>query len=261
MDSITVTMRLPGARARWTAAGLAAGLLAAATIAGPALAPRTAHAADPGTSTPEHTITVTGTGTSTVSPDVADVNLGVSVNRSTVKDARADAAARMTKIIDGLKALGIADKDIRTTSISLQPTYDYTNNGNPPRITGYNLSNGVEVTVRDLDKTGDVIDGSLANGATTMNGVSFQVSDPAAAQSQARTDAMNQAKANADTLAKAAGVTITGVSTISEVSAPVQPPVWFGAATPAAGAADQATPVQPGTTDVSITVTVSYLIG
>jgi len=260
MDSITLTLRLPGSRARWTAAGLVAGLLVSATFVGPALAPRPTRAADPGSSPPEHTIVVTGTGTTTVSPDLADVRLGVSVSHPTVKEARADAAARMTRVIDGLKKLGIADKDIQTTTISLQPTYDYTNNGNPPRITGYSFSNGLEVTVRNLDQVGDVIDGSLAAGATTLDGVSFQVSDPAAAQSQARTEAMTQARANADTLAKAAGIAITGVATISEVSTPVQPPIWYGAA-PAAGAADQATPVQPGTTDVTITVTVSYLIG
>src|SRR3954468_19640979 len=160
MDSLTVTLRLPGARARWTAAGLVAGLLGAATIAGPALTPHAALAADP-SSTPEHTITVTGTGTTTVSPDIADIRLGVVVNRPTVKDARADAAARMTKVIAALKQLGIADKDIQTTTISLQPTYDYTTNGNPPRITGYSFSNGVVVTVRNLDRAGEVIDNSL----------------------------------------------------------------------------------------------------
>jgi uncharacterized protein YggE len=259
MDSITLTLRLPGARVRWAAAGISAGLLAAA-IAGPALGPRPALAADP-TTPPEHTITVTGTGTATVSPDIADVRLGVSVSRPTVKDARSVAAARMTAVIDAVKKLGIADKDIQTTTISLQPTYDYTNNGNPPRITGYNFSNGIEVTVRNLDQVGDVIDDSLAAGASTLDGVTFRVADPAAAETQARTDAMSEAKASADTLAKSAGVSITGVASISEVSTPVPQPVYFGAAQGVAAAPDVATPVQPGTSDVTITVTVAYLIG
>src|SRR5262249_9769793 len=154
---------------------------------------------------------------------------------------------RMTQVIDAVKKLGIADKDIQTTTISLQPTYDYTNNGNPPRITGYSFSNGIAVTVRNLDQTGDVIDDSLAAGATSLDGVAFRVADPAAAESRARTDAMTEAHANADTLAKAAGVTISGVASISEVSTPVPQPVYFGAAQGLAAAAPNvATPVQAG---------------
>ena len=65
----------------------------------------------------------------------------------------------MTKVVDALKKLGIADKDIQTTTISLQPVYDYSTNTNPPRLTGYQLNNAVAVTVRDLDKVGDAIDG------------------------------------------------------------------------------------------------------
>jgi uncharacterized protein YggE len=166
----------------------------------------------------------------------------------------------MTKVLAALKALGIADKDIQTTNISLQPAYDYNANANPPRIIGYALSNGVAVTVRDLDKVGDAIDDALAAGATTFDGVSFRVADPAKAQQQARTDAMNQAKANASTLAAAAGVTISGVASISETTAQTPYPIFYGAAA-GAPTKDVATPVQVGTTDVTITVSVVYLIG
>lgn len=260
MDAITVTLRLPGPRVRWTAAGLVTGLLVAATIAGPALAPRPSLAAG-GTSDGEHTITVTGTGTVVVNPDIADVRLGVVVTKPTVKAARETAAEAMTRVIAALKKLGIADKDIQTTTVSLQPAYDYSTQTNPPKVTGYNLVNAVAVTVRNLDQTGDVIDDSLAAGATSIDGVTFRVDDPAKAQQQARTDAMNQAKANADTLAKAAGVSITGVASISEASSPVPYPVFFGGAAAAPAADSVKTPVQPGTTDVTITVSVAYLIG
>jgi len=259
MDAITLTVRLPGSRARWIAAGLAAGLLAT-TIAAPALRPGATLAADP-TSPPQHTIAVSGIGTVVVAPDVADLRLGVTVNKPTVKAARAQAAAAMTKVIAALKSLGIAEKDIQTSNVSLQPTYDYTANANPPRITGYSFSNGVAVTVRDLDKVGDAIDDALAAGATTLDGVSFRVDDPAKAEQQARTDAMSQARAHADTLATAAGVAITGVASISETSAPSPYPVFYGAAQAGAAARDVATPVQAGTTDVTITVSVVYLIG
>jgi uncharacterized protein YggE len=260
MDPISVTLRLPGSRARWLAAGLASGLLVA-SIATPLFAPHHTLAADTTTNPPEHTIAVTGVGKIVATPDVADLRLGVTSTQPTVRAARANAAAAMTKVIAALKALGIADKDIQTTNISLQPAYDYGANTNPPRITGYTLSNSVAVTVRDLDKVGDAIDNSLAAGATTFDGVSFRVDDPAKAQQQARTDAMAQAKANASTLAAAAGVTITGVASISETTAQTPYPIYYGAAQGAAAPQDVATPVQVGTTDVTITVAVVYLIG
>ena len=258
MDPITLTLRAPGQRARWLAAGLAAGLLAT-SIASPLFAPPRTLAVDPATPAP-HTISVTGVGTVVTTPDVADLRLGVTITRPTVRATRADAAAAMTKVLAALKALGIADKDIQTTNISLQPAYDYNANANPPRIIGYALSNGVAVTVRDLDKVGDAIDDALAAGATTFDGVSFRVADPAKAQQQARTDAMNQAKANASTLAAAAGVTISGVASISETTAQTPYPIFYGAAA-GAPTKDVATPVQVGTTDVTITVSVVYLIG
>ena len=258
MRTITVTLPVPGARVRWVAGGLAVGLLVAG-IASPAFAPRPTLAVDPAT-TPEHTISVTGTGTVLVSPDIADLRLGVSVTKPTVKAARETAAASMTKVIAALKALGIADKDIQTTLLSLQPTYDYSNGTNPPKLTGYMLSNSVAVTIRDLDKVGDAIDDALAAGATTMDGVTFRVADQAKAEDQARQQAMAEAKSRATTLASAAGVAISGVASISETSAPVPYPVYYGAAEAGAAARDVATPVQAGTNEVSITVSVTYLI-
>ncbi len=258
MQPTTITFTLPTARIRWLGIGLAVGLLVAA-VASPAFQPRNALAATD--QTPEHTISVSGTGRVVISPDVADLRLGVSVTKPTVKAARAAAADSMNKVIAALKKLGIADADLQTSGLSLQPIYDYSNNGNPPRLTGYNLSNGVSVTIRDLDKIGDAIDDGLAAGATTLDGVTFRVDDPAKAQDQARQQAMTQAKSMADTLAKSAGVSITGVSSISETSAPVPNPIYFDGAKAQAVAADSATPINVGTNDVIVTVSVVYLIG
>ncbi len=166
----------------------------------------------------------------------------------------------MTRVLAALKRLGIADKDIQTTTLSLQPVYAYSNGTTAPRITGYTLSNGVAATIRDLNKIGNAIDDSLAAGATTFDGVVFRVDDPSAAERQARTDAMTQAKARADTLASAAGVSIIGVASISETAAPTPFPVYYGADRAAALPSGPATPIQPGTTDVTVTVAVAYLI-
>lgn len=258
MQQTTITLTLPTARIRWIGVGLAAGLVVAA-VASPVFAPRNALAATD--QTPEHTISVSGTGHVVISPDVADLRLGVSVTKSTVKAARAAAADSMNRVMAALKKLGIADADLQTSGLSLQPVYDYSNNGNPPKLTGYTLSNGVAVTIRDLDKIGDAIDDGLAAGATTLDGVTFRVDDPAKAQAQARQQAMAQAKSMADTLASSAGVSITGVASISESSAPTPNPIYFDAGKAQALAADSATPVSVGTNDVIVTVSVVYLIG
>jgi len=257
MPPTTITLTLPDTRVRWLAAGLAAGVLAAA-LAGPALGPHSILAADPATP-PEHTISVTGTGRIVVSPDISDIRLGVSITRPTVKAAREAAAATMTRVIAALKKVGIADKDLQTTVLYLQPNYTYPSGGTP-RLTGYTLSNGLAVTVRDLGKIGDAVDEALAAGATTLDGISFRVDDPAKAEQQAREEALSQAKAKAGTLASGAGVSIAGVASISETAGPMPYPVYYGADRLAAIPKDTATPIQAGTNEVIVTVSVVYLI-
>lgn len=260
MSSQTTTIALPILvnRARWLAAGLAGGLVVAA-IASPAFTPRQILAADPA-SPGEHTISVVGTGRVILSPDTADLRLGVTATAKTVKQARATAATAMTAVLASLKQLGIADRDIQTTVLSLQPVYDYPSTGKAPILTGYNLSNTVAVTIRDLGKLADAIDGALAAGATSLDSVTFRVADQTAAEKQARETAMTEAKAKAVTLATAASVSLTGVQSISETVAPIPYPVFYGYAERAA-ALDVQTPVMPGTSEVSVSVAVTYVIG
>lgn len=249
---------LPRPGARWLAIGALATLLVVACSA-PALAPRTAAAADPTPTAPEHTISVGGYGQVSVTPDVADLQLGVQVTKDTVAQARAAAADAMTKAIAALKAAGIAERDIQTTTLSLQPVYDYASSGSQPRLIGYQVTNSVSATIRDLDRIADAVDGAMAAGATTVNGITFRLDNPAAAESQARAAAMANARAKANELASAAGVTIVGVASITESSSPTPTPIpYLGAA--AGSKADVATPVQPGVTDVTVTVSVAYLI-
>jgi uncharacterized protein YggE len=257
--TISIPLPMPGARGRWLAVGLAAGLLVAG-LASPLFSAPRILAANPTPTSNEHTISVSGTGEVTLSPDTADLRLGVNVTATSVKAARATAAKSMTAVIAALKALGIADKDIKTSWVSLQPTYDYQSGTNPPRVTGYTFANSVNVTIHDLDKVGDAIDNSLAAGATSLDGISFRVADEAAAEAQAREAAMTDAKAKAQVLATAAGVSISGVASINETVSPIPYPVYYGSMG-APASKDVATPVQPGTSDVTISVTVVYLIG
>jgi uncharacterized protein YggE len=257
-SSITISIPIPGPRVRWAAAGIMAGLLIA-ILAGPALAPRPIFATDPVPSG-EHTISVTGTGRVLLAPDIADLRLGVTTTAKTVNEARAANATSMTAVIAALKGLGIADRDIQTTTLSLGPVYDYSTNANPPRLTGYTLTNSVAVTIRDLEVAGDVIDGTMAAGATTLDSITFRVADQTAAEKEAREAAMTEAGAKAQTLAAAAGVSIDGVASISETVTPVPYPIYYGAMA-AAALRDVATPVEAGTNEVSVTVAVVYVIG
>ena len=99
-------------------------------------------------------IVVSGTGRVSVEPDLADLRLGVSVARPTVDAARAEAATTMDAILAAVTEAGVARRDVRTTLLSVQPRYDYRDN-KPPALTGYELANIVEVTVRDLDRLGE----------------------------------------------------------------------------------------------------------
>jgi uncharacterized protein len=203
------------------------------------------------------TIVVSGTGRVAVDPDVAELRLGVAVSRPSVAAARAAAAETMTAIIDAVLAAGVAQRDVRTTLLSVQPRYDY-RDGKAPTLVGYDLNNIVEVTVRDLAGLGAVVDGSLSAGATSLDGLSFRVDDPREAERAARTAAVAEARSRAEILAEAAGVAIAGVAGIVEGG---PPPTWpQPKAQMLRAAADAGTPVEAGTTEISVTVTVTFRI-
>ena len=208
-----------------------------------------------GTDLALHTLTVSGNGKVTVVPDVARVYLGVTLTKPTVKEARDAAAKAMTDVIAAIKGLGIADKDIQTTGLSLSARYAQNSS---TKIVGYIISEQVQVTVRDLDKAGDVVDAATAKGATDVNGISFELADPAKAQDDARAAAVTAARTSAQAMAAAAHVTLGAVVAISDASGPT--PIYYGAASGAVPMPDVKTPVQPGTQDVSASVTVVFEI-
>jgi uncharacterized protein YggE len=203
------------------------------------------------------TIVVAGTGRVSVAPDVADLRLGVAVTRPTAAAARAEAASVMTRILEAVDAAGVARRDVRTSLLSVQPRYDYREN-RPPTLTGYELANVVEITVRDLARLGELVDGTLAAGATSMDGLAFRVDDPAPAERDARLAAMAAARARADVLAEAAGLTIRGVRAVVEGGAVPPPGPRFKAARMAMAADSMPTPVEGGSSEVTVTVTVTY---
>lgn len=203
------------------------------------------------------TIIVSGTGRVAVEPDVADLRLGVAIARPTVAEARSAAATAMTSILAAIEAAGVARRDTRTTLLSVQPRYDY-RDGQAPSLVGYDLANVVEVTVRDLAALGGVIDGALGAGSTSLDGLTFRVEDPSAAEKTARTAAVEQAQSRAEVLAAAADVRLAGVSDIVEGGSP---PAWpMPKAARLTMAADASTPIEAGVTEIAVTVTVTFRI-
>ena len=202
-------------------------------------------------------IVVSGTGRVAVQPDVADLRLGVTLSRATVDEARSEAASTMASILTAIDRSRVAKKDVRTSLLSIQPRYDY-RDGKPPELSGYELSNVVEVTVRDLARLGDVVDGTLKAGATSMDSLTFRLEDPAPAEREARVRAMAEARARADVLAESAGLKILGVSSVNEGGAMLPPRPFAKAERMTAMAADASTPVETGSLEISVSVTVAY---
>ena len=202
------------------------------------------------------TISVSGTGRVAIEPDVAEVRLGVNVSRKTVAEARTEAAATMTAILAAVADVGVAKRDVQSSYLSVQPRYDY-RDGRPPELSGYEMNNVVTVTVRDLAKLGDVIDGSLRAGATSMDGLEFRLADPSLAEREARIRAMADARSRADVIAEAAGLTISGVESVTE-GGQLPPRPFAAKAERMMMAADAATPVESGSLEIEVTVAVTY---
>lgn len=212
----------------------------------------------PGKNAQRGSIVVSGTGRVAVVADVADLRLGVMLDRPTVEEARADAATAMTAVIGAVLAAGVDRRDVRTALLSVQPRYEY-RDGKPPKLSGYDLANVVEIVVRDLARLGDVVDGALGAGATSMDSLTFRVADPTTAEREARVRAMAQARSRAEVLAESAGLSIDGVTGIVE-SVAGAPPMPYPKAERMLAAADAATPVEAGTMEIAVTATVTYRV-
>jgi uncharacterized protein YggE len=211
------------------------------------------------TNTSVNGITVEGMGRVTISPDLATITVAVQAQATTAAEAQAKASASMTKVIAAVKGQGVADADIATQWISLEPQYDYKSDGSSaPKLTGYLASQSLSVKVRAIANVGPIIDSAVAGGANQVSGISFSLADPSGAATQARSAAIANAKARATELAQAAGVSLGAAVSIVELSAPNPIPYQYERA---AQAADGATPVQPGTLEIEVDVQVTFAIG
>lgn len=173
---------------------------------------------------PETTITLMGRGAIEKAPDMAMINVGVQVEAKTAADAMAQQASQMNGVFAAVKASGIAERDMQTGSMSLNPVYEYPNNARP-RLTGYQASNAITIKVRKLDTLGKTLDAVVKGGGNTINGISFSVDQPEKFQNEARVEAIRDAAAKAELYAQAVGYKVKRIVTISEQEYYPQPPM------------------------------------
>ena len=202
---------------------------------------------------------VTGTGTVAVTPDVAILRLGVEAQAETVTEAQSDAAAAMTEVMSVLSANGVAEKDIQTQWYSIYPVRKWIDITNEQITIGFRVTNTVTAKIRDIGKTGTVIDAVAEAGGdlTRIEGISFTVDDTDAYYDQAREEAILDAMAKAEKIASIANVTLGNPTYISESGGYLPQPYPVGGY---AEGLSVATPISPGEMEISLTVQIGYAI-
>jgi uncharacterized protein YggE len=202
-----------------------------------------------------HIISMTGHGEVKAEPDMATLNAGVTTNAPSAAAALSANSAHMNQVFDTLKKLGVSDGNIKTTGISVFPQYTNGDNNSPRRLTGYQINNEVSVQLNDISHVGSVIDALVSAGVNQLNNISFDISTPGALLEKARIQAISDARARAQTYAKAAGVALGPIVSISENSGQVSPRPIYRMAVMASP-----TPVSAGEQSVTADVTVVWEI-
>ena len=221
--------------------------------AAPALAQTSADSAFKAT-----TFSLSAYGETRIAPDMATISLGVQTDALTAAEALKANGARMNQVLAALKKAGIAERDVQTSNLNLNAQYAYEQN-QPPKLTGYQASNQVTITVRDLAKLGASVDATVNAGANTVNGISFGLADPRAAEDAARLEAVKALQAKAALYARATGYKDMRLVNLNEGGGdtPAPPPVPLMAFASKREMADS-TSVAAGELKVRIDVNATY---
>ena len=189
-------------------------------------------------------------------PDVAIISAGVQTLQPTATAAIEENAARMERVRAALKRAGIEDRDIQTSSINLNPEYRYDQN-QPPRLTGYRATTTVNVKFRDLKRTGAILDALVAEGSNTINGPNLTIDKPELALDEARTKAIANGRARAELYARALGMRVVRLLSVSESGGyAVPPPMPMVMMAERSQSAD--TKIDPGTQQLQVSVAMSF---
>jgi len=242
-----------------TTVSLAAILLSACGAAShPGSAPATTVAA---TATETRTITASGDGLASGTPDLLTVSLGVQTNGPTAQQALATNNTEAQALIAKLKGDGVGAADIQTSQLQVNPDYSQPTPGSPPRVVGYTVVDMVTAKLRQLGRSGALIDDAVAAAGTDaqVSSIAYSIDNASGLLAAARADAVRQAATRAQAMAAAAGVTLGRVRTITDMTQPVITP-QLNQASGSAGGSGAAPPVpfQPGTEQLAVQVTVVY---
>jgi uncharacterized protein len=219
---------------------------------------------------PNTTMTVSAEGKVTVKPDLAMINFSVVTQGNEPKSVQKINDGKMGAVIQYLKDSGIEEKDIKTTSYNLSPQYDYSwcnVSGSldsrvycPPKISGYILTQGVELKLRDLSKSGEIIGNLPGKGANEISSINFTIDDMEIPKIEARKEAIEKANTKALMMAEAAGVKLGKIANISEGSSySPYPYATKSAEAYGLGGAD-ASPIQVGSNDIVVNISITYQI-
>ena len=200
---------------------------------------------------------ISATGEVTRVPDLAIISAGVQTLQPTATGAIESNAARMERVRAALKRAGIADADIQTSSISLNPEYRYVEN-QPPRLTGYRATNSVNVKFRDLKRTGAILDALVAEGANQISGPNLTIDKPDQALDEARAKAISNGRARAQLYARALGMQVARLLSVSESGGYSVPPPMPYAMRDSAQASVAKTEIDPGTQQLQVNVSMSF---
>ena len=200
---------------------------------------------------------VSATGEVSRVPDIAIISAGVVTRARNASSAIQDNANRMERVRAALRSAGIADRDIQTSNISLNPEYRYQEN-QAPVLTGYTASNTVNVRFRDIRNTGRILDALVAEGANQINGPNLTIDKPEAALDEARTRAVAAGRARADLYARALGMRVVRLLSVSEPSSYRGGPEIIVTGSRIGAAADASTKIDPGEQQLQVTLQMSF---
>lgn len=229
-----------------------------APVAAFAQAPSVGPQAQVQTMTQMPSINLSARGEVKVAPDQASLNFGVVTEAATAQEAMAQNARQMAQVMTALRRAGLADRDIQTSGLNLSAQYDYQQN-EPPKLRGYQASNRVTVVIKDLAKVGTTADAVVAAGVNQIDGISFGLQNPKAAEDQARQLAVRALQDKANLYAQALNVRLGGLRSFSEGTSYNQPrpPIMY-ARMAAPETQMDATSVEGGQLSVSIEVSAAY---
>ena len=226
--------------------------LGASAIPSAAFAQVTATFAQPISGTK---LDISATGEVTRVPDLATISAGVVTRSTTATAALQENADRMERVRVALKRAGIADKDIQTSNISLNPEYRYENNL-PPQLVGYTASNQVSIRFRDIRNSGRILDALVSQGANQINGPNLSIDHPETALDEARTKAAAAGRARAELYARALGMRVVRLLSVSESGGYAVPPPM--PMVMRAQAADASTKIDPGEQQLQVTLAMTF---